>query len=86
MATKEEIEQLIQEERGQIEDALDEACERRDSINKEIAQLRAKLDDAPKLHVKRRTKPRLTVDQKAAAVVQETIRQLEVRDGEPDHG
>lgn len=50
------IEEMIQAERDMIEKQLNEAIGRRDSANEDVKELRAKLDAAPRLHVKRRTK------------------------------
>jgi hypothetical protein len=57
-----EIEKLIEAERGQLLDALAQAIEKRDVANREVKRLRAELDAAPRLHVRRTRKaqaPRL---------------------------
>lgn len=50
------IEEMIQAERDNIEKQLTEAIGRRDAANEDVKELRAKLDAAPRLHVKRNTK------------------------------
>lgn len=50
------IEQLIADERADLEKQLAEALGDRDKANTRVKNLRDKLDAAPRLHVKRNTK------------------------------
>jgi hypothetical protein len=50
------IEEMIAEERLQIEGALKDALAERDAASMRVKRLRAKLDAAPRLHVRRSRK------------------------------
>jgi uncharacterized coiled-coil DUF342 family protein len=54
-----DIEKLIQDARAEIEKELVQAIEDRDAANERVKTLRAKLDAAPRLHVRRTRKARV---------------------------
>lgn len=56
MGDTSEVERLIAEERAVIEADLREALGDRDEANERVKRLRAKLDAAPRLHVRRTRK------------------------------
>ena len=56
MANVSEVERLIAEERAKIETALKAALAARDGANEMVKALRAQLDAAPRLHVRRARK------------------------------
>lgn len=58
MGTVSEVERLIAEERAAIELKLKEALGDRDEANERVKHYRAKLDAAPRLHVRRSKKPK----------------------------
>lgn len=60
MPTKEEIEQLLRDNRAKLEERLKNSIERREQANKEIAEVREELAKAPRLHVPRTKKPKFT--------------------------
>ena len=53
------IEEMIAAERDMIGKQLDEALARRDAANADVKELRARLDAAPRLHVRRTRKARV---------------------------